>query len=237
MLARQSRSACMTSMATAELRCQCHCRSARDMVERLTHAGAAVTFRVYDLNGDGFVSPAELEVTLRKLAGQALSAEQLSEVQPSLNFLKTLTSAHALPASPTGHTCIANVTPRFSRERVYEAVSRLHAPHAGLPGGSATMSWATLCVHDQACMLRALRSGRTSWTCTQSYLVAGWPGKLCHTGVTYPQPGMQVVAATVAAHDSDGDGVLSQEEFCSLLAAGNPKLQLQPCWQLQCHPH
>ena len=48
-------------------------------------AGTAVAFRVYDLNGDGFVSPAELEVTLRKLAGQALSAEQLSEVQPSLN--------------------------------------------------------------------------------------------------------------------------------------------------------
>lgn len=39
-----------------------------------------VTFRVYDLNGDGYVSPAELEATLRRLAGQALSADQLAEV-------------------------------------------------------------------------------------------------------------------------------------------------------------
>jgi len=37
----------------------------------------------------------------------------------------------------------------------------------------------------------------------------------------------QVVAATVAAHDADGDGLLSLHEFRSLLAAGNPKLQLQ----------
>ncbi len=41
----------------------------------------AVTFRVYDQDGDGFVSPAELEATLRRLAGQALSAEQLAEVR------------------------------------------------------------------------------------------------------------------------------------------------------------
>ncbi|KAK9846652.1 hypothetical protein WJX81_008477 [Elliptochloris bilobata] len=41
---------------------------------------AAFTFRVYDLDGDGYVTPAELEATLRRLAGQALSAEQLAEV-------------------------------------------------------------------------------------------------------------------------------------------------------------
>ncbi len=44
-------------------------------------APRAVTFRVYDQDGDGFVSPAELEATLRRLAGQALSAEQLAEVR------------------------------------------------------------------------------------------------------------------------------------------------------------
>ena len=60
-------------------------------------AGAAVTFRVYDLNGDGFISPAELGVTLRKLAGQALSAEQLSEV--------------ATPACPEYKPCWACLHP------------------------------------------------------------------------------------------------------------------------------
>ncbi len=57
-----------------------HCCRTSHKILNWSPADAAVTFRVYDLDGDGFVSPAELEVTLRKLAGQALSPEQLSEV-------------------------------------------------------------------------------------------------------------------------------------------------------------
>jgi len=42
-----------------------------------------------------------------------------------------------------------------------------------------------------------------------------------------PNPNaLQVVEATVAAHDADGDGRLSLPEFRALLAAGNPRLQL-----------
>jgi hypothetical protein len=65
---------------------------------------------------------------------------------------------------------------------------------------------------------RARRTGRQ----------APWTARSCACAKhAHPNPNaLQVVGATVAAHDADGDGRLSLPEFRALLAAGNPKLQL-----------
>ena len=44
---------------------------------------AAVAFRMYDLDGDGYVSPDELAHTLKTLMGRALSDSQLGQIVES----------------------------------------------------------------------------------------------------------------------------------------------------------
>ena len=44
---------------------------------------AAVAFRMYDLDGDGYVSPDELAHTLKTLMGRALSDSQLEQIVES----------------------------------------------------------------------------------------------------------------------------------------------------------
>ena len=120
-------------------------------------ADAAVAFRLYDLDGDGYVTKADMLSVLRLATGRALSQAQLEQA------------------------CVL-------------------APQ--------TLGFATRSLHIEQ---------RPRWCSAQS-------GTCLHAPTQQNAavcPAAQIVAATVAAHDRDGDGRLSQKEFARLLMASS----------------